>query len=235
MRGTRGRPERDARERCRRLGTALHARDADDEHAGDAERDEADAGRRRPVSRTGASDDGRPLGGHRVGQPRRSKNREPAIRIGRQIGDERRNAMTLMRHAAAITAMVLGLTAAACSKSGQPTPAPASPATPSASTSVAQATDITFKSDPDPVKTGENTFEAMVMQNGKPVDDATVSAEFYMPAMPAMKMPEMRMKTDLMPAGNGTYRGKGQVMMAGNWDVTVMAMRGGQELGTKKL
>jgi len=131
--------------------------------------------------------------------------------------------------------MVLGLTAAACSKSGQPTPAPASPATPSASTSVAQATDITFKSDSDPVKTGENTFEAMVMQNGKPVDDATVSAEFYIPAMPAMKMPEMRMKTDLMPAGTGTYRGKGQVMMAGNWDVTVMAMRGGQELGTKKL
>jgi nitrogen fixation protein FixH len=140
-----------------------------------------------------------------------------------------------MRHAAAITAMVLGLTGAACSKSGQPTPGPASPATPRASTNVAQAADITFKTDPDPIKTGENTFEAMVMQNGKPVDDATVSAEFYMPAMPAMKMPEMRIKTDLMPAGNGTYRGKGQVMMAGNWDVTVMAMRGGQELGTRKL
>jgi len=32
-------------------------------------------------------------------------------------------------------------------------------------------------------------------------------AEFFMAAMPAMKMPEMRMKTDLANAGNGTYRG----------------------------
>ena len=42
-------------------------------------------------------------------------------------------------------------------------------------------------------------------------------------------------ETDLRPAGNGTYHGKGQAMMAGNWDVTVMAMRAGQDLGTKKL
>jgi len=75
----------------------------------------------------------------------------------------------------------------------------------------------------------------MVMQDGKPVNDASVSAEFYMPPMPQMKMPEMRTKADLAPAGDGVYRGKGQVMMAGKWDVTVMAMRGGQELATKKL
>ncbi len=85
------------------------------------------------------------------------------------------------------------------------------------------------------MKTGENTFEVMVMQDGKPVNDASVSAEFYMPPMPQMKMPEMRTKADLAPAGDGVYRGKGQVMMAGKWDVTVMAMRGGQELATKKL
>jgi nitrogen fixation protein FixH len=119
----------------------------------------------------------------------------------------------------------MALVAGACGKSEQATP-------PAAATS---APDITFKSDPDPVKTGENTFEVMVMQDGKPVDDAAVSAEFYMPAMPQMKMPEMRMKTDLAPAGNGVYRGTGQVAMAGNWDVTVIAMRGGQELATKKL
>ena len=65
--------------------------------------------------------------------------------------------------------------------------------------------------------------------------DATVSAEFVMAAMPAMKMPEMRMKADLASAGNGTYRGKGQVMMAGEWGVTVMVMRNGQELASKKL
>ncbi len=94
---------------------------------------------------------------------------------------------------------------------------------------------MTFKTDPDPATTGDNTFEVMVMQDGKPVTDATVSAEFFMAAMPAMKMPEMRMKTDLPSAGDGVYRGKGQVMMAGDWDVTVMAMRNGQELASKKV
>jgi len=128
-----------------------------------------------------------------------------------------------------IVVMALAVAASACGKPDQSNQAPA----PAAAT--AAPADITFKTDPDPAKTGENSFEVMVMQNGKPVDDATVSAEFYMAAMPAMKMPEMRMKSDLAPAGNGMYRGKGQVMMAGNWDVTVIAMRAGQELGTKKL
>ena len=99
----------------------------------------------------------------------------------------------------------------------------------------AQGTEITFKSDPETPKMGDNTFEVMVMQDGKPVDDAQVSVEFFMPAMPEMKMAEMRTKTDLTPAGNGMYRGAGQVMMAGNWEVTVMAMRNGQEIGRKKL
>jgi nitrogen fixation protein FixH len=75
----------------------------------------------------------------------------------------------------------------------------------------------------------------MVMQGGKPVTDAMVSVELFMAAMPAMNMPEMRNKVDLTDAGNGMYRGKGQVMMAGSWDVTVMAMRGGQELGSQKV
>jgi hypothetical protein len=130
----------------------------------------------------------------------------------------------------------VGLAAGACGKTEQSAPATSEPASSAASApAAAPSAEITFKSDPDPVKTGENTFEVMVMQDGRPVNDASVSAEFYMAAMPQMKMPEMRTKADLAPAGDGVYRGKGQVMMAGSWDVTVMAMRGGQELGTKKL
>lgn len=98
-----------------------------------------------------------------------------------------------------------------------------------------QAVDITFKTEPDPVRTGENTFEVMVRQDGKPVTDAMVTTEFFMAAMPSMNMPEMRTKAELAHEGNGMYRGKGQVMMAGNWDVTVMAMRGGQEIGSRKI
>jgi hypothetical protein len=102
-------------------------------------------------------------------------------------------------------------------------------------TGTASGADITFKSDPESPRTGDNTFEVMVMQDGKPVDDATVSVEFFMAAMPQMNMAEMRNKTDLKPAGNGVYRGNGQVVMAGSWDVTVMAMRNGQEIGSRKL
>ena len=115
---------------------------------------------------------------------------------------------------------------------------PAGEGAPAASAPAGSAqagTDITLKTNPDPVRTGENTFEVMVMQDGKPVTDATVSTEFYMAAMPSMKMPEMRTKTDLTHVGNGMYRGNGQVSMAGNWDVTVMVMRGGQEIGSKKM
>jgi hypothetical protein len=82
---------------------------------------------------------------------------------------------------------------------------------------------------------GENAFEVMVMLAGKPVDDATVSVELFMPAIPQLKMAEMRTKADLKPIGKGTYRGTGQVMMAGNWELTVIAMRKGQEIGTRKL
>jgi uncharacterized GH25 family protein len=142
--------------------------------------------------------------------------------------------MTKMTCALAVAVVSLGLAAGACTKSEQAPPA--ATATPGGEASrSSSAPEITFKSDPDPVKTGENSFEVMMMQDGKPVNDASVSAEFYMAAMPQMKMPEMRTKTDLAPAGDGVYRGKGQVMMAGKWDVTVMAMRSGQELATKKL
>ena len=135
--------------------------------------------------------------------------------------------------ALALVAVMLG--AAACGRSEQANQAPAVSEAPAAAPAGSGSVEITFKTDPDPAKTGDNVLEVMVMQDGKPVSDAAVSAEFYMPAMPAMKMAEMRSKADLSSAGDGVYRGNGQVMMAGNWEVTVMAMRNGQELGSKKL
>jgi hypothetical protein len=85
------------------------------------------------------------------------------------------------------------------------------------------------------VRTGENALEVVVTDRGKPVTDASVSTEFFMAAMPSMNMPEMRNKTELAHQGEGVYRGKGQVVMGGSWDVTVRVMRGSQEIGTKKL
>jgi RND family efflux transporter MFP subunit len=95
---------------------------------------------------------------------------------------------------------------------------------------------ITFRTIPDPPKTGDNQFEAIVTDaSGKPVDDADVTVRFYMPAMPTMNMPPMQNETKLSPAGRGVYRGTGQIMMAGQWDTTITVSRGGQRLGAKQL
>ena len=143
----------------------------------------------------------------------------------------------LMRTGLAGLGAIAIVTVVACSQPESTTetqtsnvPAPAASPAPSTTGNA----EITFKSDPETPKTGDNTFEVMVMQDGKPVDDANVSVEFCMAAMPQMKMKEMRSKADLKPVGNGMYRGTGQVMMAGSWDVTVMAMRNGQEIGSTK-
>lgn len=98
------------------------------------------------------------------------------------------------------------------------------------------ALDIALKSEPDPPKTGENTFEVTVRSpDGKPVTDAEVSVRFYMAAMPSMNMPEMRSTVTLKHVKNGVYRGTGNVMMGGRWDVTVVVARGGKEVGRRKL
>ena len=110
--------------------------------------------------------------------------------------------------------------------------------TPAQAKTAASATkvDIAFQSLPKPAKTGENTFEVTVTDAArKPVADADVSVLLVMPAMPAMKMPEMRNEAKLKPAGAGKYTGTGQVMMAGTWNVTVSVKEGGKEIGQKKL
>lgn len=96
--------------------------------------------------------------------------------------------------------------------------------------------DITYRSQPDPPKTGNNAFEVGVKDPaGKPVTDAQVSVVFYMPPMPSMNMPAMRSEARLTHAGGGIYRGAGDVMMAGRWEVSVIVTRGGQRIGVKPL
>ena len=95
---------------------------------------------------------------------------------------------------------------------------------------------IMFHSDPDPLKTGENKFEVMVTDaTGKRVTDGEVSLQFHMAAMPQMKMPEMKNTVTLKHAGDGIYKGSGQVMMAGEWTVMAMVMRSGKEVGSRTL
>ena len=95
--------------------------------------------------------------------------------------------------------------------------------------------EITFTSDPKPPKTGENTFDVTIKgPDGKPMTDADVSLTFHMAAMPEMNMPEMRNRVALKHRAKGQYRGTGNVMMAGRWDVTVVVKKGEKEIGSRK-
>ena len=126
----------------------------------------------------------------------------------------------------AIGLMAIGLTV---------TPTFASQEKPKAETMKAAGLDIMLMQPMQP-KAGTNRFEVMVKgADGKPVNDAEVSVLFVMPAMPAMKMAEMRNEVKLKPSGPGMYTGPGSVMMAGTWNVTVSVKQGGKEVGQKKL
>lgn len=96
--------------------------------------------------------------------------------------------------------------------------------------------EITLKTEPAPLKTGANQLEVTVKSaDGNPISDADVSVLFVMPTMPGMKMPEMRNEVTLKSAGGGNYAGTGQMMMAGQWDVTVVVKQNGKEIGQKKI
>ena len=106
---------------------------------------------------------------------------------------------------------------------------------PSAQATSGQELQIAMTS-PDPPRTGSNTVEVTVKQaDGTPVTDASVTAVFYMAAMPSMNMPEMRSSFALKPVGDGLYRGDGELEMSGSWNVTVTVQRNGEKLGSRKL
>ena len=87
---------------------------------------------------------------------------------------------------------------------------------------------------PMAAKSGDNEFEVMVKgADGKPISDADVSVVLVMPKTATMA--EMRNEVKLKPSGNGMYMGTGNVMMAGKWNATVMVMKGGKDLGQKKV
>jgi len=111
-------------------------------------------------------------------------------------------------------------------------------APPGAETSTASssaALDIAFQPTSDPPRAGQNTFEVRLKDaSGKAVTDADVSVRLFMPAMPTMNMPAMQNETTLAHTGAGVYRGPGQVLMSGRWEVTVTARKGNQELGRQQ-
>jgi RND family efflux transporter MFP subunit len=92
---------------------------------------------------------------------------------------------------------------------------------------------ISFAVEPNPPKgAADNMFHVTVLDaDGKAVPDAEVTVTLVMPAMPSMGMPEMRNSFKL-PYMHGMYMGKGNVGMAGPWNVSVEAKRNGQVIAT---
>jgi Cu(I)/Ag(I) efflux system membrane fusion protein/cobalt-zinc-cadmium efflux system membrane fusion protein len=90
--------------------------------------------------------------------------------------------------------------------------------------------------DPSPAQKGSNTIRVKLTDPaGKPIVGAQVTATFFMAAMPAMNMPEMKTVIKGADKGDGIYEGKGDLGSAGMWEVTVTAQQNGTTIVTKKL
>lgn len=99
----------------------------------------------------------------------------------------------------------------------------------------ASTLDVTFRTEPPTPHAGDNTFVATVKDDtGQPVTDADVSVVLFMAPMPSMNMPAARSDAKLRGAGGGVYRGTGEVMFPGRWEVTVNVSRGGRSLGARQ-
>jgi membrane fusion protein, copper/silver efflux system len=99
-----------------------------------------------------------------------------------------------------------------------------------------QKLQIELTTDPQPLKAGTATFIVSVHDvDGRGVSDAEVTVLLYMPPMPSMNMPAMRAEARLSALGDGKYRGRGDVLMAGRWDVTITVARGGTRVGSRQL
>jgi len=99
-----------------------------------------------------------------------------------------------------------------------------------------QQAEAELSSDPDPPHTGANTFRVkLTTLDGEPISGAQVTVTFFMPAMSAMGMAEMKVPVSLEDKGNGTYEGRGELGSGGTWQVTIVARQNGQVLVDRQM
>jgi Cu(I)/Ag(I) efflux system membrane fusion protein/cobalt-zinc-cadmium efflux system membrane fusion protein len=95
---------------------------------------------------------------------------------------------------------------------------------------------IDLSTDPAPPHKGANTIRVKLTgADGNPVTGVQTTVTFFMPAMPAMGMPAMRVGGTLAEKGNGVYEGPLQLQNGGTWQVTVTVQRTGQTVASKQL
>ncbi|HEX5423262.1 MAG TPA: efflux RND transporter periplasmic adaptor subunit [Candidatus Acidoferrales bacterium] len=114
--------------------------------------------------------------------------------------------------------------------------APPPPGAGAASAINAPQTNLELTTEPNPPHKGNNTFRVKVTdKSGSHIAGAQVNVTFFMPAMPAMGMAAMRTSVDLSERGNGLYEGSGTLGSGGTWQVTIIAKKNGQTVGTRQL
>jgi membrane fusion protein, copper/silver efflux system len=116
-----------------------------------------------------------------------------------------------------------------------PPPGTGNNPSPSAAPS-AEKVNIDFTTDPNPPNKGNNTFRVRLSsaENALLTGD-TVTATFYMAAMPAMGMAAMNTTAILKDKGNGLYEGSGSLDSGGTWQVNITVQKNGQTIATKQM
>ncbi len=95
---------------------------------------------------------------------------------------------------------------------------------------------IELTTTPSPPQKGSNLFRVkLTSSDGKPIDGAQVTLTLFMPAMPAMGMAAMRVVVPLADKGGGIYEGNGTLTSGGTWQVSIVAIKGGETLAAKQL
>jgi RND family efflux transporter MFP subunit len=113
--------------------------------------------------------------------------------------------------------------------------APPPPPAGGANAEPAAQAQIELSTQPEPPRKGVNTIHVKLTgADGKPLSGAQVNVSFFMPAMPAMGMAAERTAATLAEKGAGLYEGSLQLPSGGTFQVTVVAQRGKQMLGTKQ-
>jgi RND family efflux transporter MFP subunit len=106
----------------------------------------------------------------------------------------------------------------------------------SMNTPAQQQANVDLTTDPQPPHKGANIVRVKLTgQDGKPIAGASVTATFYMAAMPAMGMAAMKTVITTTDKGAGMYEGKGDLGSGGTWQVTIRAQQNGQTIVSKQL
>jgi membrane fusion protein, copper/silver efflux system len=109
------------------------------------------------------------------------------------------------------------------------------PSPPPAAANAPQA-QIRFSTEPSPPAKGTNVFRVHLTDaQGAGIAGAAVEVVFFMPAMPEMGMPPIRLSYSLRDLGGGNYQGTGKLTAGGAWQVSVVATRNGQTIATRQL